>query len=198
MKQLEVKRIFMVKHFRYTNLFGGLFLVIILFSLFGRTINTNLAAQDLAIGSADALVLTSISISSLQGLTFGNVRQGIPKTVPSDNSNAAILRISGASRAGINLRLQLPSYMTHTLGHDRLIIQFGPTSVSVDTTAAGDPTAAGISGWLNIDPYSLPNAAVIGSGGTDIYLGGEVIPSSLQSSGTYEAEIVLTVAYTNQ
>jgi hypothetical protein len=193
-----VNRIFIVKSYRLINRSCRILFIFILIFLLGRTISTDLAAQDLAIGSADALVLSSISISSVQGLSFGDVRQGIPKTIPADNSNAAILRISGASRSGINLRLQLPSYMTHTLGHDRLVILFGPTSVSVDTTAAGDPTAAGISGWINIDPYSLPNAAVIGSGGTDIYLGGEVIPSSLQSSGTYEAEIVLTVAYNNQ
>lgn len=188
----------MVKQSGLTNQPGRLVLIIILVCLIGRTVSTDLAAQDLAIGSADALVLTAISISATQGLTFGNVQQGVPKTIPEDNSSAAVFRITGASRAGINLRLQLPSYMTHTSGSDRLTILFDPTSVSVDTTAAGDPTGAGISGWLATDPYSLPGAAVIGSAGTDIYLGGEVVPSPLQTAGTYEAEIVLTVAYNNQ
>jgi hypothetical protein len=85
--------------------------------------------------------------------------------------------------------------MTHTSGSDRMTILFGPTDASVDTTSAGDPTNPSISGWLNVDPYDLPSAAVIGSGGTDLYLGGKVLPSPNQMAGDYEAEIVLTVSY---
>ena len=156
---------------------------------------SEVAAQSAAVGSADALVLTAISLSSPQGLLFGNVHQGVPKSVPSDNSNAATFSISGSSRAGINMYLQLPQYMTHTSGGDRMSILFGSTDASIDTTAAGDPTGAGISGWLNTDPYELPGAALIGSGGTDLYLGGKIVPSPLQTPGNYEADIVLTVAY---
>lgn len=171
---------------------------LILVGLIGRTVSLDLAAQGLAIGSADALVITAITLSSTQGLIFGDVRQGVPTTILADNSSAAIFRISGNSQAGINLRLQLPSYMSHISGSDRLTILFDATSVSVDTTAANDPTNPGISGWLSTNPYSLPSAAIIGSGGTDIYLGGEIVPSPLQAAGNYEAEIVLTVAYNGQ
>lgn len=156
---------------------------------------SGVAAQSVAVGSADALVLTAISLSSPQGLLFGDVRQGVPKSVASDNTNAATFRITGASQAGVNLYLQLPQYMSHTGGSDRMTILFGSTDASVDTTAAGDPTGAGISGWLNTNPYELPGAALIGSGGTDLYLGGKIVPSPLQTPGNYEAEIVLTVAY---
>lgn len=181
-----------------TSRTSWLFLIIKRFCLIGLATSPTLAAQDLAVGSADALVLTAISISSPQGLTFGNIDRGVPNDIPVDNSGAAVFRISGNSRAGINLRLLLPNYMTHISGNDHLTILFDATSASVDTTAAGDPTAAGISGWLATNPYSLPSAAVIGSGGTDIYLGGKVIPSPGQLSGLYEAEIVLTVAYNSQ
>jgi hypothetical protein len=72
---------------------------------------------------------------------------------------------------------------------------FGPTDASVDTTSAGDPTDPSIKGWLNTDPYDLPGNAIIGGSGTDIYLGGKVVPSPNQMAGDYEAEIVLTVSY---
>jgi hypothetical protein len=153
------------------------------------------ASQDIAVGSADAMVLTAISINSPQGLDFGNVQQGVPKSVASNNSSAAIFEITGASQSGINLYLQLPQYMTHTSGSDRLTILFGPTDASVDTTSAGDPTDPSISGWLNTDPYDLPSDVIIGGSGTDLYLGGKIVPSPNQTPGNYEAEIVLTVNY---
>lgn len=156
---------------------------------------SGVAAQSVAVGSADALVLTVISLSSPQGLLFSNVQQGVAKSVASNSSSAAIFRISGASRSGINMYLQLPQYMSHTSGIDRLSIVFGSTVASVDTTAAGDPTDPGVSGWLNTNPYDLPGGALIGSGGTDLYLGGKILPHPFQSAGNYEADIVLTVAY---
>lgn len=163
--------------------------------LLGPLAPRDAVTQGLAVGSADAMVLTAISIASPQGLDFGNVHQGAPKSVASDNSSAAIFEITGTSQAGINLYLQLPQYMTHTSGSDRLTILFGPTDASVDTTSAGDPTNPAISGWLNTDPYDLPDNAIVGGSGTDIYLGGKVVPSPNQTAGDYEAAIVLTVSY---
>ena len=174
---------------------GWALLAVLLAWLALSAVFSGVAAQSVAVGSANALVLTAISLSSPQGLLFGNVQQGVTKSVASNNSNAATFSITGASRSGINMYLQLPQYMSHTSGGDRMTILFSSTDASVDTTAAGDPTGAGISGWLNTNPYELPGGALIGSGGTDLYLGGKVVPHPLQTPGNYEADIVLTVVY---
>jgi hypothetical protein len=50
-------------------------------------------------------------------------------------------------------------------------------------------------GWQNANPFNLPPATVIGSSGTNIYLGGKVAPSVNQKAGSYSGDIVVTVSY---
>ncbi|MFH1374933.1 MAG: DUF4402 domain-containing protein [bacterium] len=152
-------------------------------------------AQDVAVGGAEAIVQTALSVTSSADLNFGDVLQGVPTTVVVIGSDAAVFQITGQSQAGIELVLFLPEYMSLSDNSDRMPVIFGSTLASVDTTAAHDPTDAGISGWLGVDPRNLPAAAIIGSSGTDVYLGGKVVPSANQKAGNYSADIVLTVAY---
>jgi hypothetical protein len=77
------------------------------------------------------------------------------------------------------------------------VIAFSTSDANVDTTGAGDPTGfVATDGWADQDPHNLTNATTVGSGGTNVYLGGTVQPSVDQKAGSYEADIVLTVAYT--
>lgn len=152
-------------------------------------------AQDVAIGSATARVLANITVTSLSPLDFGDIFQGVPKSVENNEAEAAIFTITGQAGAGITIYLQLPEYLSLSDGSDRLNIVFGSNDVSVDTTGAANPAGmVGANGWQNVNPYNLP-AAVVGSVGTDIYLGGSVNPSINQKAGSYSGDIIITAAY---
>ncbi len=153
-------------------------------------------AQDVAVATATATVLGTISVSATANLDFGQVLQGVETATANNSASAAIFDITGEADKGINLVLILPEYLSKTDGSSRMDIIFGATDASVDTTGASSPTTmAGGKGWQNTNPYSLPAGAIIGSAGTSIYLGGAVRPSANQPAGTYEGDIVLTVAY---
>ena len=157
---------------------------------------TSVRSQDVAIGQATATVLAAITVTAPGDLAFGDVMQGVPDTVANNDAEAGIFLITGQAGAGIAIYMQLPEYLSLSDGSGRLSISFSSTDASVDTTGAGDPTsmAAG-KGWQNTNPHNLPAAAVVGSSGTNIYLGGKVAPSVNQKAGNYNGEIILTVAY---
>jgi hypothetical protein len=153
-------------------------------------------AQEVAVGSATARVLANITVTATAPLDFGDIFQGVPASVANNNANAAIFSIIGESGAGITIFMQLPEYVSLSDGSDRMQIIFGPSDASVDTTGAGNPTGMnGSLGWQNTNPYNLPAATLIGSTGTNVYLGGKVTPSVNQKAGNYSGDIVVTVSY---
>jgi hypothetical protein len=154
-------------------------------------------SQDVAVGSATATVLAALSVTATQALAFGDVFQGIPKSVANTDGAAGIFTMSGTANAGISLYLELPDYLTLADGSDRMVIAFNTTDASVDTTGGGDPTGmVGGDGYLNTNPYSLPSTANLSNAGAaNIYLGGRVIPTVDQKAGAYSGDIVLTVSY---
>ncbi len=163
--------------------------------VFCLIITNNVTSQDVAVGSATVIGVQGITITSPQELDFGDILQGIPKSIGNNDISAGIFEISGQNEAGVNLQLQLPEYLFHTGSGSRLRIIFGDDDVSIDTTGAGNPPGMDAGkGWQNENPFNLP-AATIGSNGTDIYIGGKVVPSANQKAGDYTGSIVLIVAY---
>jgi hypothetical protein len=153
-------------------------------------------AQEVAVGTVSARVLANITVTANAALDFGDIFQGVPTSITNNNANAAIFTIVGESGAGIAIFMQLPEYVSLSDGSDRMPIIFGATDASIDTTGAGDPAAMGAGlGWQNVNPYNLPAAAIIGSSGTNIYLGGKVTPSVNQKAGNYSNDIIVTVSY---
>lgn len=165
--------------------------------LIASLVPLSVSAQDVAVGGAKVEVLQAISISSSQALNFGDIYQGVPKAIANSNgTSAGIFSISGESQAGISLFLQLPQYLTLDAGGDQMTVVFGAADASIDSTGAGNPaTMAASKGWQNVDPASLPAAVIIGSTGTDVYLGATAIPKANQRPGSYSGEIVLRVDY---
>ena len=164
--------------------------------LLGMIIADSVTPQDVAVGSATTIGVQAITITSPQALDFGDILQGIPKSITNNNVSAGIFEISGQNQAGINLYFQLPEYLSLSGSGTRLPIIFSAADASVDTTGAGNPAGMDASkGWQNVNPRSLPAAAIIGSNGTDIYIGGKVVPSANQKSGTYSGSIILLVSY---
>jgi hypothetical protein len=155
--------------------------------------------QDVANGLATATVQTALTVVATQSLDFGNVYQGVPKSMGNDQDDStAIFTITGQGGAGINIQLTLPEYISLADGSDRMTIVFGSNVAAVDTSNTATPsTMAGGDGWINQNPYALPASAVIGSTGnnTKVYLGGKIIPSSNQKAGLYSGNIVISVSY---
>ncbi len=156
-------------------------------------------AQDVATGQATATVQAALTVTATQALDFGNIFQGIPKTVGrNDDDSTAIFTVAGQAGSGVNLQLVLPEYLSLADGSDRMTIAFGITSAAVDTSNTATPsTMIGADGWIDQNPFNLPAGAVIGSTGsnTKVYLGGKVIPSANQKAGSYSGNIVLIVSY---
>jgi hypothetical protein len=129
-------------------------------------------------------------------LSFGDILQGVSTAVANNDAHAAIFTIAAESNAGISIYMQLPEYLSLSDGSDHMPIIFRSTDASIDTTGAGDPAGMnGSDGWQNVNPYSLPSAAIVGFNGTNIYLGGSVTPSINQKAGNYVGDVVVTVSY---
>ena len=182
---------------RPTNLSLRTILVLCLLALI--PMSRSAFAQDVANGLVTANCLASLSVTATQPLAFGNVFQGVAKTqAKNDDANSGIFTITGAPSAGLSIYLALPAFLAQLpAGADRMLISFGTTDATVDTTVVTPSTVAGSDGWIDQNPYALPAAVVVGAAGsTRIYLGGKVSPSVNQSSGNYVGEIVCSVAYT--
>ena len=156
-------------------------------------------AQDIADALATATVQTAITVVATQPLDFGNVFQGMPKTIGDNvDDSTAIFTITGQGGAGINIQLALPEYLSLPDGSDRMSVIFRNTDAAIDTSNTATPsTLTAGNGWINQNPYLLPSAAVIGSTGsnTKIYLGGRIVPSANQKAGVYSGDIVISVSY---
>jgi len=156
-------------------------------------------AQDAANGLAVANVLTALAVTAVQDLDFGDVFQGVGKTVPNNDAlNSGIFVITGEGSAGISVYITLPPYLATATGDDRMDVTFDATDCSIDSTGNSDPSAFG-DGWPNVNPYNLPSNVVIGSAvpsQTAMFLGGRVTPSVDQTSGPYSGDVIVTVAYT--
>jgi hypothetical protein len=152
--------------------------------------------QDVAVGQATATVLAVLSVTATDPLAFGSVFQGVPTSVGNQTANAGVFTITGNGGSGISVYMQLPDYLSTASGDDRMVVAFGATDASVDTTANVVPTSFG-SGWANTNPHNFPAATVIGlpANRTAIFLGGSVFPTVDQAAGAYSADIVVTVAY---
>ena len=175
------------------NLRGLLVIAIALMAFMGTSTN----AQDVATGSATATLVVALTVASGAALVFGNVYQGVAKTVPNTDANAGIFNITGLEDAVLAIYFQLPDYLSTATGDDRMVVSFSSTDLNVDTTAAGAPAGfVAANGWIDEDPHNVTSSADIGSTGLDLYLGGKVIPSVDQTAGAYTADIILTVAYT--
>jgi hypothetical protein len=173
------------------------FLIALLILAFG----VNAGAQDVSTGQATATVLAVLAITAPQDLAFGNVLQGVVKTVArTDAANAGIFQISGegTSNQEVSMHMQLPDYLWNSGAgvQDRLVIAFSNTDCTIDTTA-GTPDTPGAGALVGEDPQNLPDTGVGGAANViRIYLGGTVHPAPDQRAGSYSADIILTAAYT--
>lgn len=150
-------------------------------------------AQEMASIQARAVVLPSMSIVGTHDPDFGNVTQGMNKSVDKiEAGSAGEWQIIGIPKAEINVSFLLPKSLKAVNGSNILPIEFKIADASFnDSTKGGQQVPAGI-----LNPHQV-NVAQIGQNGTlGIWLGGEVFPSPSQISGLYTGHVILTVTYT--
>ncbi len=184
-----------------TKRFGSIIVLTVLLIAFTFGVGH---AQMAVTNTADATVLAAISLAATENLEFGNVFQGVPKTVARTaigaDTTAGIFTITGEAGAGISAQLVLPEYLSSTSG-DAMTVTFGTTDMAIDTTTTQDPSnVTATHGWVDQDPRSFPAGLVIGGTApavttTKIYLGGKIIPSIFQPAGTYSGDVILSVSY---
>ena len=153
-------------------------------------------SQDFDDRSATARVMTVLSVTATQDLNFGQVFGGIPKSMGNDiDDSSAVFTVTGEPRAGINVELILPEYLSLSDGSDRMTVIFDDNDCSIDTVGTATPSTV-VGGFLNIDPRAVPVGVIVGGGGaTNLFLGGKVVPSANQKAGVYSGDIVLSVSY---
>lgn len=153
-------------------------------------------AQDVANGQATANVLAGLTVVATQDLQFGDILQGVAKSVGyNDDLNSGIFTITGNTGSGISVYVTLPDYIALTDGSDRMTISFNTTDAAVDQNGATPSTVTALDGFIDQDPHNLPNGIVVGIPDTRIYLGGRVTPTIDQAPGAYYGDIVCNVAY---
>lgn len=153
-------------------------------------------AQGVVNGTATATILTALEVTADSAIRFGNVLQGVSRTVSNaSNDSSAVFRIVGQTGATVWAALTLPSYLSHTTNsQDRMDIFFSATSAAWDDASGPLPQpATGTSTIFN--PYNAISQALT-AGNLAIFLGGTLTPKVNQTPGAYSADIVLTVAYT--
>jgi hypothetical protein len=167
-------------------------LIVLAISLSGQTTQ----AQGVVNGTATANILSALTVTADSSLRFGNVLQGVSRTVTNaSNDSSAVFRIVGQVGATIWASLTLPTYLSHIVSsQDRMDVYFNPTSGAWDDSAGPLPQPeSGTSTTFN--PYT-PIAQQLTAGNLAIFLGGTLTPKVNQTAGAYSADIVLTVAYT--
>lgn len=127
-------------------------------------------------------------IENNDGLVFGDVFPGIPKTVSKYTAGAAAeYLVTGPAGAEITIDFTLPTYMN--FGGNNMQLVFNETDCAMDSSLSPDQTNPG---YDDIDPWHTITYR-LGSGGLRVWLGGMVIPKLNQQAGSYTGTIVITI-----
>ncbi|MBD3401764.1 hypothetical protein GF420_02625 [candidate division GN15 bacterium] len=150
-------------------------------------------ANDVGIGTATASVAAALAITTPADLDFGTVYAGVAKTQDKAAAGAGVFTVTGQPAQPFQAFLDLPEYLWDNTSRQRMDLTFTDTDAGVDLTGNADPASYV---GADFDPRNL-GTITIGAGETtaNIFLGGKVTPSVYQASGTYTADIVLTVWY---
>lgn len=123
-------------------------------------------------------------------LEFGNVTQGVVKSIAKTDESSASWGFSGTASAGIILDFTLPTNLEYNDGVDT-----HQMPISFSGTDAGHDDDGTIATQTDINPNSSQEVSLDGDGEIYIWLGGTVAPATTQQAGSYTGTITLTVSY---
>jgi hypothetical protein len=143
-------------------------------------------AQASASVSATATVVTPLIVTAGANLAFGNVFQGVNKTVPYTDVASGRFSVSGFGTSQVALTFTLPTNLAN-----------GATNLPIDSWDVGSNTAnvAGTATPLTVTS-GVPVNANLAAGNLYLFVGGRVVPAVAQAAGSYTGNIVLAAAYT--
>jgi len=155
-------------------------------------INHPLRAQTASLAVRAEVTDVSLSLRSVQDLSFGDVTPGASATVdPQVSANAGTFEIRGASGAEITVDMTVPPALT--VGAFSMPVSFGGASgchhnrYQQDKCTYFDPTTTLVT---NIRNRKFPDNLRV------VWFGGMASPTGTQFPGVYKGTVTLTAAYT--
>lgn len=149
--------------------------------------------QEMATIQATATVVSSLSVNGTNNLIFGVVSPG--SVVAVDKTTAGLAGswgIAGTVNAEVQLTFTLPDSLQHTTDPVGIPITFAATDASYEDGSGGGQSApAGA-----LDPNLGATLRLGTAGALNIWIGGTIFPSIIQTGGDYASDIVLEVIYT--
>jgi len=135
---------------------------------------------------ATATVVTPITVVGTAPLAFGNVFQGVQKTVAATDATSGRFSLNGFLNAQVALTFTLPA--TLASGANTMPINAYDVRVNGTNSTTGASTLTVVSG-------TAVNSNFV-SGALFVFVGGRVQPTAAQPAGAYTGSIVLAAAYT--
>jgi hypothetical protein len=144
-----------------------------------------LQAQSATI-AATATVVTPITVTGTAPLAFGNVFQGVNKTIAFSDATSGRFSLTGYLTSQVAMTFTLPA--TLTSGANSMPINTYDVRVNGTNSTAGTTALTVTSG--------VPVNSNFVAGALFVFIGGRVQPTAAQAAGTYSGTIVLAAAYT--
>lgn len=136
--------------------------------------------------AATATVVTPLTVSGTAPLAFGNVFQGVNKTVLFSDATSGRFSLTGYLASQVALTFTLPATLTsgaNTLPINSYDVRVNGTNSTTGTTV------------LTVTSGTPVNSNLV-AGNLFVFIGGRVQPGVAQAAGAYSGLIVLAAAYT--
>ncbi len=136
--------------------------------------------------AATATVVTPITVTGTAPLAFGNVFQGVNKTVAFSDATSGRFSLTGYLASQVAMTFTLPATLTsgvNTLPINTYDVRVNGTNSTTGTTA------------LTVTSGTPVNSNFV-AGALFVFIGGRVQPAVAQAQGAYTGTIVLAAAYT--
>lgn len=136
--------------------------------------------------AATATIVSPLAVTADANLAFGNVFQGVNKTVAFSDAASGRFSITGFGASQVAMTFTLPSNLTsgaNNLPIDSWDIRSNSTNATAGATTLTVTSGVAVNGNLT-------------AGNLFLFLGGRVVPAGAQAAGPYTASVVLAAAYT--
>ena len=136
--------------------------------------------------AATATVVTPLTVTGTAPLAFGNVFQGVNKTVAFSDATSGRFSLTGYLASQVALTFTLPA--TLASGANTMPINTYDVRVNGTNSTAGTTALTVVSG--------TPVNSNLVAGALFVFIGGRVQPTVAQVAGSYTGTLVLAAAYT--
>jgi hypothetical protein len=134
---------------------------------------------------ATATVLSALTVTAGNDLAFGNVTQGVPKTVAYTDAGAGTFTVTKAANSAVTLSFTLPTDLDS--GTDLLPIGTWTgawnTSASTAGATAFTPSAGGETTSSTVETTLT------------VFVGATVTPAAAQTAGNYSGTVTMSAIY---